>query len=194
MNILLTAFEPFGGNTTNITQKVIMALPKQIGEHLLHKLVLPVSFQRAPIALREAIEQQRPDFVLMLGQCGEGEQIRLERYAHNMMDSQMGDNDHYCPTEEIIYQESHCALMATTPRPLRTLSKALQDEGCPVTISTSAGLYVCNRVYYEALYLGQKALFVHVPKNIDKRLAAKTINFLVQNLHISKKSCTFAVY
>jgi len=182
MNILLTAFEPFGGNTTNITQEVIKALPEQIGENTLHKVVLPVSFHRVPVVLRQAIEQLKPDFVLMLGQCKDSDTIRLERYAHNMMDSQMGDNDHYCPTEEIIYPKTPNALMATTPRPLRTLSKALQDEGCPVTISTSAGLYVCNRVYYEALYLGQKALFVHIPKNMDIAMAAKTISFLIQNL------------
>jgi len=182
MSILLTAFEPFGGNATNITQEVIKMLPDEIGEHLLHKVVLPVSFKRAPVVLRKAIEQLKPDFVLILGQCKDSDTMRLERYAHNMMDSQMGDNDHYCPTEEIIYPHAPHALMATTPRPLGSLSIAVKDEDCPVSVSTSAGLYVCNRVYYEALYLGQKALFVHVPKNMDSCLATKTINFLVQNL------------
>jgi len=182
MNILLTAFEPFGGNASNITQEVIKMLPEQIGKHLLNKVVLPVSFRRAPVVLREAIEQKKPDFVLMLGQCKDSETIRLERYAHNMMDSQMGDNDHYCPSEEIIYQEVPNALMATIGRPLGSLSKVLQDDGLPVTVSSSAGLYVCNRVYYEALYLGQKSLFVHVPKNMDCCLAAKTISILIQNL------------
>jgi len=182
MNILLTAFETFGGNASNITQEVIQELPEQIGEHLLNKVVLPVSFRRAPVVLRKAIEQQKPDFVLMLGQCKDSDTIRLERYAHNMMDSRLGDNDHYCPTEKIIYPDAPPALIVTTTIPLGSMIEVLQDEGLPVSISTSAGLYVCNRVYYEALYLGQKALFVHIPKNMDCRLAAKMINFLVQNL------------
>jgi len=186
MNILLTAFEPFGGNATNITQEVIQELPEQIGEHLLNKLVLPVSFRRAPQVLRKAIEQQKPDFVLMLGQCKDSDTIRLERYAHNMMDSRLGDNDQYCPTEEIIYQGAPNALMATIGRPLGSLSITVKDADCPVSVSTSAGLYVCNRVYYEALYLGQKALFVHVPKNMDCCLAVKIVNCLVQNLHTNE--------
>ncbi len=182
MHILLTAFEPFGGNSTNITQEVIQALPEQIGEHLLHKRVLLVSFQRAPRVLREAIEQQRPDFTLMLGQCGEGEKIRLERYAHNMMDSRLGDNDHDCPTEEIIYPEASAAMMTTIGQSLHALCASLENEGLPVTVSTSAGLYVCNRVYYEALYLGQKALFVHIPKNLDLDQVIKTLYSLIHQL------------
>lgn len=182
MHILLTAFEPFGGNTTNITQEVIHELPEQIGENHLHKIVLPVSFKHAPIALHEAIEQIQPDMVIMLGQCKEGEKIRLERFAHNMMDSQMGDNDHYCPSEEIIYTNTPTALKTTIGRPLNAIRQVLEDTDWPVSVSSSAGLYVCNRVYYEALYLNQKALFVHIPKNIGLYVATKTIYFLVQNL------------
>jgi len=182
MRILLTAFEPFGGNVSNITQEAIKELPEQIGEHLLYKLVLPVSFRRAPVILRKAIEQQRPNFVLMLGQCGEGEKIRLERYAHNMMDSKLGDNDHYCPTEEIIYSDAPPALMVTVTMPLGNLVEECQQINLPVTISTSAGLYVCNRVYFEALYLRQQALFIHVPKNMDIQITIKTLCFFVQNL------------
>ena len=40
-------------------------------------------------------------------------------------------------------------------------------------------MYVCNRVYYEALHLGQKALFVHIPKTIDKALATRAIEQLI---------------
>lgn len=182
MHILLTAFEPFGSNVTNITQEVLNELPEQIGENHLHKIVLPVSFAQAPIVLCEAIERLNPDCVLMLGQCKEGEKIRLERYAHNMMDSQMGDNDHYCPNEEIIYPHSPTALMTTIGQPLKTIEKTLTRADRPVTITTSAGLYVCNRVYYEALYLNQKALFIHIPKTIGLYVAGKTLLHLIRTI------------
>jgi len=175
MNILLTAFEPFGTSTTNITQEVIKTLPEQIGEYLLHKLVLPVSFQRAPKVLCEAIERVKPDFVVMLGQCKDSDSIRLERYAHNLMDSHMGDNDGYCPKEEVIHPDAPTALTANTPYPLHEYLDKCTTAELPVTISSSAGLYVCNRVYYEALFQNAKALFIHIPKNMDIHIAEKSI-------------------
>ena len=87
MRILITAFEPFGGAETNITQSVLSLLPASIADWAIEKVCLPVSFKRAPIVLREAIATYSPDLVIMLGQCPAGENIRLERFAINMMDS-----------------------------------------------------------------------------------------------------------
>ena len=97
MRILITAFEPFWGADTNITQDILTALPCNIGKAEVIKQCLPVSFQRAPIALRESITKHNPDMLLLLGQCPNGENIRLERFAMNMMDSHKADNDGYCP-------------------------------------------------------------------------------------------------
>ena len=68
MRILLTAFEPFGGAETNITQSVLSLLPDSIADWAIEKVCLPVSFKRAPIVLREAITTYSPDLVIMLGQ------------------------------------------------------------------------------------------------------------------------------
>ena len=180
MRILVTAFEPFGGSPTNITQDVLTALPCNMGKAEILKQCLPVSFQRAPIMLREAIATYSPDLVIMLGQCPAGENIRLERFAINMMDSTKGDNDGYIPNEETIYANQPLALQ--TPLPIRELERFCADNVQPVQVSNSAGLYVCNRVYYEALYLHQQAIFMHVPKNMDLTLAQQTIAQIMKNL------------
>lgn len=174
--ILITAFEPFGGITTNITQDVLSALPCNIGKAEVIKHCLPVSFQRAPIALREIITEHNPDMLLLLGQCPTGENIRLERFAINMMDSQRADNDGYCPSEEQIYPDAPLAYR--TPIDIKTIAHDLQEEKLPAVLSNSAGLYVCNRVYYEALHLKQNALFVHVPKGYDVDIAILLISKL----------------
>lgn len=140
------------------------------------KQCLPVSFQRAPIALREIITEHNPDMLLLLGQCPDGENIRLERFAINMMDSQKADNDNYCPSEEQIYPGAPLAYR--TPINIKTIVHHLQEEKLPVVLSNSAGLYVCNRVYYEALHLQQNALFVHVPKSYDVDIAILLISKL----------------
>lgn len=165
MRILLTAFEPFGGAKTNITQSVLSLLPNSIADWAIEKVCLPVSFKRAPIVLREAIATYSPDLVIMLGQCPTGENIRLERFAINMMDSTKADNDGYTPNEETIYADQPLALQ--TPLPIKELVRFCTDHVQPVQVSNSAGLYVCNRAYYEALHLQQQALFIHIPKTMN---------------------------
>ena len=176
MRILITAFEPFGGAETNITQSVFSLLPDSFADWAIEKVCLPVSFKRAPIVLREAIATYSPDLVIMLGQCPTGENIRLERFAINMMDSQKADNDNYCPSEEQIYPGAPLAYR--TPINIKTIVHHLQEEKLPVVVSNSAGLYVCNRVYYEALHLKQNALFLHVPKGYDVDIAILLISKL----------------
>ena len=180
MRILITAFEPFGGAETNITQSVLSLLPDSVADWAIEKVCLPVSFKRAPIVLREAIATYSPDLVIMLGQCPVGENIRLERFAINMMDSTKGDNDGYIPNEETTYADQPLALQ--TPLQIKELERFCTDNVQPVQVSNSAGLYVCNRVYYEALYLHQRAIFVHVPKNIEEKTALSALEHLLPKI------------
>ena len=180
MIVLITAFEPFGGAETNITQSILSLLPDSFADWAIEKVCLPVSCKRAPIVLREAIATYSPDLVIMLGQCSAGENIRLERFAINMMDSSKADNDGYIPNEETIYADQPLALQ--TSLPIKELVRFCTDNVQPVQVSNSAGLYVCNRVYYEALHLRQRAIFMHVPKNMDLTLAQQTIAQIMKNL------------
>ncbi len=182
--ILLTAFEPFGGAETNITQSVLTLLPNSIADWAIEKVCLPVSFKRVPIVLREAIATYSPDLVIMLGQCPAGDNIRLERFAINMMDSSKPDNDGYIPNEETIYTYQPLALQ--TSLPIKELVNFCTGNVLPIQISNSAGLYVCNRVYYEALCLQQRAIFMHIPKNMDLSLAQRTIEQVIKEILLSR--------
>jgi len=173
MRILVTGFEPFGGAETNISQAVLEKIQEEV-----EKVLLPVSFRNAPLVLQQAIRDIHPDVLMMLGQCGEEEKIRLERFAVNVMDSAKGDNDSYFPKEERIYEGAPVAYQ--TPFSVRTMTENLEAQGLAVRASNTAGLYVCNRVYFEALYLGQKALFVHIPKTMDVPTAIRTIEELIR--------------
>ena len=180
MRVLVTAFEPFGGAEINITQSVLSLLPDSVADWAIEKVCLPVSFKRAPIVLREAIATYSPDLVIMLGQCSTGENIRLERFAINMMDSSKADNDGYIPNEETIYANQPLALQ--TPLPIKELERFCADNIQPVQVSNSAGLYICNRVYYEALYAKQKAIFIHVPKNMVATDVVEVVDILLDKL------------
>ena len=173
VRILVTAFEPFGGSDTNISQRVLDAILADVA-----KLLLPVSFRRAPEVLNEAIEQFQPDVIIAMGQAAEGDKIRLERLAINMMDSAKGDNDGYLPDEELICPEAPLALK--TSLPVKQLCADCINAGLPTKVSNSAGLYVCNCIYFEALRRTPNSLFVHIPKDMDVETAKQTINQLIK--------------
>ena len=133
---------------------------------------MPVSFGRVAEVLRDAVGRHNPDIILSLGQSGSGDSVKLERVALNMMDSKMGDNDGYTPDEEPIDRDGDAALF--TSLPIKLFRSAIEAKDINSVISNSAGLYVCNRLYYEALRLERerpelRALFIHLPYYAGQR-------------------------
>ena len=167
MRVLLTGFEPFGGYSENaswVVAEKVATLDILDVEVITEQI--PVSFARAGEALRKAVERHTPDCIIMLGQTGNSDHIRLERVALNMMDSKLADNDGVVADEETIYADSPSALF--TSMPIKAICKVIENQGVAVKVSNSCGLYVCNRLYYEALTICREtttmqALFVHLP-------------------------------
>ena len=152
MKILLTGFEPFGGNATNVSSEVASTLsPHSIEGSEIVVAQLPVSFKRVGKILSQLIELHRPDIILMLGQAGNREKISIERIAVNLMDSKMGDNDGYCPNEQSVVTGAENAFFSNMP--LKKIVENWRNTGIDAVISNSAGLYVCNCTLYNALHL-----------------------------------------
>lgn len=167
LRLLLTGFEPFGKYNDNSSWAVAekVAACGFVGAEVV-AMRLPVSFAGVGTALRKAVKECSPDVVIMLGQAAGIDYIKLERIAINMMDATTPDNDGYLPDEEPICADGAAALFTNTD--IKELRGAVEEQGIPVKVSNSAGLYVCNRTYYEALRLcnerpGMKVLFVHLP-------------------------------
>ena len=166
MRVLVTGFEPFGEYSENSSWEVAQKVASYAieGAEVVAER-LPVSFARAGEVLSSAIDLHTPDLLIMLGQSAVADRGKLERVALNMMDSAKGDNDGAKPDEEPIYEGEESALF--TSLPIKRLRSAIEAQGIAVKISNSAGLYVCNRIYYEALRLckerAMQAIFVHLP-------------------------------
>ena len=165
--ILITGFEPFGGYAENSSWAVaerVAARGASNAEVVVEPL--PVSYRRVAQALRLAVAKHNPDAIILLGQSALSDRVKLERVALNLMDATRGDNDGYTPDEEPIDPNGAAALF--TGLPIKRLHRAIAERNVAVKISNSAGLYVCNRTYYEALRLcrereGLQAIFVHLP-------------------------------
>ena len=165
--VLITGFEPYWDYNENsswaVAEKVAACTIEQVNISVEQ---MPVSFAKVAGAMHMAIERYCPDLIIMLGQSGGSDKVKLERVALNMMDAKRADNDGYIPNEEYIYKGGDAALFCNMP--IKSLCAKIGEHGINVKISNSCGLYVCNRLYYEALMLCKeyplmKAIFVHLP-------------------------------
>ena len=173
MRILITGFEPFGGDAVNSSQETMKAVAcDEFDDIEVVTGILPVSFKRVEKAICGLINETEPDVVIMLGLSGKSDCIKIERVALNLMDSSKGDNDGYIPDEETICPDASPAYF--TQMLVKNLRDCLVHKGIPAMVSNSAGLYVCNRTYFAALHhiattgRNTKAVFIHLPKISDE--------------------------
>lgn len=167
MHILVTAFDPFGGEARNPAQLVLEALPPGLGGAALAKLLLPTAFHQSAQLLEEALASRRPDALLMLGQAGGRAGIAVEVVGINLADADIPDNLGQQPRDAPLVPGGPAAYFASLP--VRALVASLRDAGLPASLSYSAGTFVCNQLLYRALHfirlqnLPTRAGFIHLP-------------------------------
>lgn len=165
--ILITGFEPFGGETINPSWEAVRLLPDEIEGYAIRKLRLPVTFLEATRKLSENVLENPPAAILCIGQAGGRAAVTPERIGINLMDARIPDNDGYSPVETPIAPEGPDAYFSTLP--VTAMVQAIRDAGVPSQASLSAGTYVCNSLLYGALhFVAQQGLkipagFIHVP-------------------------------
>ena len=163
--LLITGFDPFGGETVNPSWEAVRLLPERIGEYDLTKLQIPTEFSRASEAVLMAAEALQPDAILCVGQAGGRAGITPEVVGINLREARIPDNGGAQPVNEPVVKNGPAAYFATLP--VREMVKALSDRGIPASLSYSAGAFVCNDVLYSVLhrYSGTRTLagFIHVP-------------------------------
>ena len=164
--LLLTAFTPFDGERINPALEAVKLVKDKIGNLEIIKLEVPTVFGKSIDTVREAIEREKPDFVLSIGQAGGRAEITPERVAINLNDARIPDNEGNQPIDEPIFPDGENAYFSTLP--VKAMVEAIRREGLPSSLSNSAGTYVCNHLMYGVLYYldkrpSMKAGFIHVP-------------------------------
>lgn len=165
MKILVTGFEPFGGEAVNPSWEAVKLLPDKIAGGEIIKLLLPTEFLRAEGELLRAIDARSPDMVLCTGQAAGRAELSFERVALNLRDASIPDNAAYKPVDEAVFPGGKEAYFATLP--VKAMAEAVRSVGLPAGLSLSAGAYVCNDVMYTLLRRlegsGAMGGFVHLP-------------------------------
>ena len=163
--LLITGFDPFGGQTMNPSWLAVSQLPDRVGEFAVHKRMIPTVFGKAAEAVLEAAAQVQPDVILCVGQAGGREAVTPERIGVNIRDARIADNAGNQPKGEFVASDGPAAYFATVP--VEKMAQAIRDAGIPATVSNSAGAFVCNDVLYSLLHhyagTGIQVGFIHVP-------------------------------
>ncbi len=163
--LLITGFDPFGGEHINPAWEAVRRLPEQIGNFMLCKLEIPTVFGAAAQAVTEQAAQLQPDVILCIGQAGGRAAVTPERIAVNIRDARIPDNAGNRPQGAFCNPRGPAAYFSTLP--VEAMAKAIQDIKLPGTVSNSAGTFVCNDTLYTLLhrYSGTSIQvgFIHVP-------------------------------
>ena len=163
--ILVTGFDPFGGEKINPAWEAVKLLPDRIKDMAVHKMEIPTVFGLAAERILTKAEQIRPDVILCVGQAGGRSAVTPERIAVNIRDGKIADNSGNRPEGEFVVADGPAAYFATVS--VKAMASAIGAAGIPGQVSNSAGAFVCNDTLYLLLhhYAGSKVQvgFVHVP-------------------------------
>lgn len=164
--VLLTGFDPFGGDTINPSWEAVSRLHDEtIDGRRIVATQLPTTFDGAPKALRAALRRHAPELVLCVGQAGGRAALSLERVAINVNDARIPDNAGAQPIDTPVVKRGPAAYFTTLP--IKAMHADLHAAGIPAEISQTAGTFVCNQVFYMLMHAlaGTRVRggFVHIP-------------------------------
>lgn len=172
MKILITGFDPFGGEKYNPAYEAVKLLPDKIGNLEVIKLEIPTVFKKGYEKVEKAIKEHNPDFVLCIGQAGGRSCISIEKSAINLIEARIPDNEGNQPFNQKIQPDGNTAYFSNLP--VKSMVENVRKNGIPSHLSYTAGTYVCNEVMYNLLYSIDKnhpdikGGFIHVPYTLKQ--------------------------
>lgn len=163
--LLITGFDPFGGESINPAWEAVKLLPETLGEYVLCKLEIPTVYGLGAQRVLQKAQEVKPHVILCIGQAGGRSAVTPERVAINLRDARIDDNAGNRPVEEPVVSGGPAAYFATVP--VKAMAEAIATEGFPAAVSNTAGTFVCNDVLYTLLHefdgTAVRVGFIHVP-------------------------------
>ena len=203
MKILVSGFDPFGGEKINPAIESVKLLPDEIKGAKIIKLEIPTIARKSLKKLEEVIEIEKPDVVLSVGQAGGRTDISVERVGINMDDFRIKDNEGNQPIDEKIAEGGPDAYLVTIP--IKAMVQKMIENKIPASVSNTAGTFVCNHVCYGMAHLAStkypnmRTGFIHIPflpeQVVDKRnmpsmpleLIAKGLEYAIEAIIENKE-------
>ena len=191
MKILVTGFDPFGGEPINPAIESVKRLPDNIAGAEIIKLEIPTVRKKSLEKIEKAINEYNPDVILSIGQAGGRFDISIERVGINLDDFRIPDNEGNQIIDEPIFPDGENSYFVKLP--VKAMVQNVQKNNIPASVSYTAGTFVCNHVLYGVMYLiekkykGKKSGFIHIPflpqQVVDKRnMPSMELNTIVKGL------------
>lgn len=191
MKILVTGFDPFGGESINPSVEAVRCLPDSIMGAEIIKVEIPTVRWKALEKIKENVDKYNPDVILSIGQAGGRPDITVERIGINMDDFRIPDNAGNKVVDEKIDSQGPDAYFLNVP--VKAMVERIKERQIPASVSNTAGTFVCNHVAYgtqrmiEKQYPGKKSGFIHIPflpqQVIDKKgMPSMGLKMIVEGL------------
>jgi pyroglutamyl-peptidase len=187
--VLLTGFEPFGGDSLNPSWMAVEALQGQrIAGHRIVAACLPTVFDDSLEELDTLLRRHQPVLVIGVGQAGGRAALSLERIAININDARIADNSGAQPVDTPVVNGGPAAYFSTLP--IKAMLLALRAEGIAAEVSQTAGTFVCNHVFYGLMHLlasgsggsDVRGGFIHVPLLPEQGEPSMALDRIVKGL------------
>ncbi len=163
--LLITGFDPFGGESINPSWEAVRSLPDTVGTYSVTKLCIPTEFDRAAQCVLECAKELSPDVIICVGQAGGRVAVTPEMVGINLRFASIPDNAGLQPQDTPAAADGPAAYFTTLP--VRRIAESVKAAGIPCAVSYSAGTFVCNDVMYTLLHTFRNTVvrtgFIHVP-------------------------------
>ncbi|MBC2856758.1 MAG: pyroglutamyl-peptidase I [Cetobacterium sp.] len=182
MKILITGFDPFGGESINPAWEAVKAIPSMVEDVEIIKVQIPTVFNKSVDVMVKAAKETNPDVILCVGQAGGRFDMTVERVAINIDDARIKDNEGNQPIDNAIYEDGESAYFTTLP--IKAMVAEMHKDGCPASVSNTAGTFVCNHIMYALLYniaknkIAKKGGFIHVPYIPEQVIDKKNVPYM----------------
>ncbi len=165
MKIVLTAFEPFGGRNVNKSMEVLEEMDSY------NRYLIPVSWAKAPYKVKEIIDNEKPDLLILTGEAGSYESLKIEIIARNIMNGT--DNNG-------ITMDNH----TIDPMEPISIETKVNLDGVTSATNCDCGKYLCNYAYFSALkeMKNGMVIFVHFPTNKDKYVLSAELKNIIRKI------------
>jgi len=190
--VLVTGFEPFGGEAVNPSWMAAQALHgREIESHRVIAAQLPTVFDRSLETLRELLLRHQPRLVICAGQAGGRTALSLERVAVNVNDARIRDNSGAQPIDTPVVADGPAAYFSSLP--IKAMLLALTSAGIRAEVSQTAGTFVCNHVFYGLMHelaarpglRGTRGGFIHVPWLPGQGQPSMALDEIVEGLRLA---------
>ena len=192
--VLLTGFEPFGGERVNPSWEAVKQLHGEVIDDVtLVAEQIPTVFGKSVAVMEQLIQQHNPDIVICVGQAGGRLHITPERVAINIDDARIPDNQGNQPIDEPIADKGPVAYWSTIP--IKRIVENMKESNIPASVSHTAGTFVCNHIFYGLMdYITRTSSsirggFIHIPfipeQTINKEAPILSLETIVKGVKIA---------